>query len=177
MKYLATTLVFLATPAMASNYQICTGEFALCAASPATPTGNSIMVNTTNGPVAFPEAVAVCPVLQGPAIADVTGGNMKGSCAPPGGGKVWSLFAARPVFPQAPDWKPTKAQFCSFVVSPSTPMSNMFSFACTKIPGTRQANCYGPINESLSGAVVPDGTTAVTEAPVGATYPVSGPLP
>ena len=177
MKYLAASLILLATPAMASNYQICTGEFALCAASPATPTGKTIMVNTANQPVAFPEAVAVCPVLQGTAIADVTGGNMKGSCAPPHGDKVWSLFAARPVFPQAPDWKPTKAQFRSFVVSPSTPISNMFSFACTKIRGTRQANCYGAINENLSGATVSDGTTAVTEAPVGATYPVSGPLP
>src|ERR1700747_3230293 len=108
MKYLTAALVLLVTPAMASNYQICTDEFALCAASPATPTGKTIMVNSANGRVAFPEAVAVCPVLRGPAVADVTGGNMNGSCAPPGPGKVWSLFAARPVFPQAPDWKPTK---------------------------------------------------------------------
>ena len=50
---------------MASNYKICNGEFALCAASSATPTGKNIEVNTANGKVPFPEAVAVCPVLRG----------------------------------------------------------------------------------------------------------------
>lgn len=161
-----------------SQFAICKGEFALCAASSAKLTGNTIMVGGTS----FREAVAVCPVLTGESIADLSGGNMKGSCDAPGKGQVWSLFSPVQKFPQAPDWKPnTKAHFRTFVTGVrSSGMSNMFSFACKKtdvVNGTQLADCYGPTNENLQGQPVPVGTVVITEAPAGAPYPVGGPLP
>ena len=184
MRSVLLAAVIIATPtvALASSYKICQGEFALCAASSATPTGKNIQVNTADGKVPFPEAVAVCPVLRGNAVADVAGGNMDGDCRAPGKNQVWSLFSPRQHFPQAPDWKPVKAQFRTFLTGEGTAgMSNMFSFACTlepkRVNGVRLAKCYGPVHESVAGKPVPDGTTVVTQAPVGATYPVGGPIP
>src|SRR5262249_38040038 len=70
------------------GYQICTGTYALCAASTCTPNDNMITVNVAGGGTAqFPEASCTCPVYNGPAIADVNGGNMRGSCAAPGPGQ------------------------------------------------------------------------------------------
>jgi len=180
---LAAGLVAMSAPAHARNYKICHQEFALCAASPATLTGKKITVNVEGGGTAqFAEAVAVCPVLHGPAIADVAGGNMKGSCDQPGPGQVWSLFQYRDKFPQAPDWsRNDPSTIRTFVTSPGNGLSNMFSFACTlepkRVNGVRLAKCYGPVHESVAGKPVPDGTTVVTQAPVGATYPVGGPIP
>ena len=173
----------VAMPAQASSYKICHQDFALCAASPATLTGKQITVNVQSGGTAqFAEAVAVCPVLRGPAIADVAGGNMKGSCDQPGPGQVWSLYQYRDKFPQAPNWsRSDPAVIRTFVTSPGNGLSNMFSFACTlepkRVNGVRLAKCYGPVHESVAGKPVPAGTKVVTQAPVGATYPVGGPIP
>ena len=170
-------------PAHASSYQICHQDFALCAASPATLTGKMITVNVQGGGTAqFAEAVAVCPVLRGPAIADVAGGNMTGSCDQPGPNQVWSLYQYRDKFPQAPNWsRNDKAVIRTFVTSPGNGLSNMFSFACTlepkRVNGVRLAKCYGPVHESVAGKPVPAGTKVVTQAPVGVTYPVGGPIP
>ena len=71
-------------------FRFCQGYFALCAASTCTRTGNQIAVNTiTGGTRNFPEADCTCPVILGTSIANLSGGNMKGSCDPPGGGKLW----------------------------------------------------------------------------------------
>ena len=59
---IAAALTFTA-PAHALTIQVCTGEFALCAASPTTPVPGKTV--TVNGKV-FPLGVAVCPVLRGP---------------------------------------------------------------------------------------------------------------
>ena len=177
MNYLVLLGALLPAFVSAESFKMCTGEFALCAASGATLTGKTI---TVNGNV-FPEVVAVCPVLRGPAIADVAGGNMQGSCKPPGKNQVWSLYQIRKNIPQAPDWKhDTIAPYRTFVSSQTAQMSNLFSFSCTKstvVNGQQLANCYGPANENLSGAAVPVGTEIITQAPVGVTYPVGGPLP
>ena len=85
--------------AHATTVQICDGEFALCAASPSTAVPNQTI--SVNGKT-FALATAVCPVLKGPAVADLELTN--NSCAPPGPGKVWSLFQPRTKFPQAPTW-------------------------------------------------------------------------
>ena len=67
------------------DFQICGGYFALCAASTCTPTTKQITVRTaTGGTATFPEADCTCPVLLGPSIANLAGGNMQGSCEPPG---------------------------------------------------------------------------------------------
>jgi hypothetical protein len=180
---LAAGLLAISAPAHARSYQICHQKFALCAASPSTPTGKMITVNVEGGGTAqFPEAMAVCPVLNGPAIADVAGGNLKGSCDQPGPNQVWSLYQYRDKFPQAPNWSRSDvATIRTFTTSAGNGLSNMFSFACTLEPkrvGTvKLAKCYGPINENIAGAPVVSGTLVVTQAPTGATYPVGGPIP
>ena len=162
----------------AQTLAICKGEYALCAASSTTPTGGLIKVN---GKI-FKEGVAVCPILNGAAVANMD--LMSGSCDAPKG-KVWSLFGVPPVtsYPQAPSWAVAPAAFRSFTVgtTPETGMSNMWSFLCTKgevVNGVQLANCHGPIMESpWTGNHVLAGETAFTQAPVGATYPVGGNAP
>lgn len=84
------------------DFQICEGSFALCTASTCTPTGNKIRVNGTQR--LFAEADCTCPIFSGNAIADLTGGNMQGSCSPPPNG-TWSLFSLMFEIPQEiNDW-------------------------------------------------------------------------
>jgi len=181
---LLSAIVFVWTAALVSTLHaqtiaICKGEYALCAASPTTLTGNLIKVNGKT----FKEGVAVCPVLSGAAVANMD--LMQGSCDAPKG-KVWSLFGVPPVtsYPQAPDWTVQPAVFRSFKVgdTPTTGMSNMWSFLCTKqtkqVNGVTLASCYGPVMESpWTGNHVVPGETAFTQAPVGASYPVGGNVP
>jgi hypothetical protein len=83
------------------DFTICHGRFALCAASTCKATGKNITVNVTGGGTAtFPEYDCTCPILDGPSIADLTGGNMQGSCTPPPG-QIWSLYQPREHIPQA----------------------------------------------------------------------------
>jgi hypothetical protein len=181
MNKLSKVLLFVVTfgfagLALAQTLAICHGEYALCAASPATPTGKTITVNGT----VFQEGVAVCPVLKGKSIANLD--LMQGSCRS-GPGKVWSLFSTVTTFPQAPTWESVPAVHRTFVTTAGAGgMSNMWSFECVKQPnkvnGVELANCYGPLNESAwNSKAVPVGATVVTDAPVGATYPVGGPIP
>jgi hypothetical protein len=84
------------------DFKIYRGPYALCAASTCTSTGEEITVNVSAGGTAqFPEYDCTCPILEGPAIADLTGGNMQGSCRPPSENQVWSIFAPREHIPQA----------------------------------------------------------------------------
>jgi hypothetical protein len=155
---------------------ICPGEFALCAASGTEPVPNKTI---TVGNAVYPLGHAVCPVLAGPAIADLN--LMGGSCANPGPGKVWSLFsAAYSSYPQAPSWDVAPAKPRTFVttMAPGGGMSNMWSFPCVVRPGStngaKLADCFGPLNESPSGKPVPPGTTVITEAAEGSANPVGG---
>ena len=178
MKKLLVTLALLSSvTAIAGELSICTGQFALCAASSSTPTNKMITVHGKK----YKEGMAVCPVLKGDAIADLN--LMNGSCAAPAG-KVWSLFSSQSSYPQAPSWAVAPAQFRSFVTTnePGGGMSNMWSFLCdlqpTQVNGVTLANCYGPINESpWNERHVPVGVTAFTQAPVGASNPVGGNMP
>ena len=181
---LLSAIVFVWVSALVSTLHaqtiaICKGEYALCAASPTALTGNLIKVNGKT----FKEGVAVCPVLTGAAVANMD--LMQGSCDAPKG-KVWSLFGVPPVtsYPQAPDWTVQPAVFRSFKVgdTPTTGISNMWSFLCTKqtkqVNGVTLASCYGPVMESpWTGNHVAPGETAFTQAPVGASYPVGGNVP
>ena len=174
----AITLVLFAGSAVAHKLAICEGEYAFCGASAATATGKTITVDGEK----FQEGVAVCPVLTGPSIANLS--LMNDSCKPPKGEHtVWSLFAYKTSYPQAPDWKTLPAQPRTFVTTAGTGgMSNMWSFPCVKEPkkvnGVTLAKCFGPLNESpWTNGSVPIGTNVVTDAPVGATYPVGGPVP
>jgi hypothetical protein len=83
------------------DFTICEGHFALCAASTCQPTGGSINVNVIGGGTAtFQEYKCTCPILDGPSIADLNGGNMHGSCTPPHG-QIWSTYQPRLQIPQA----------------------------------------------------------------------------
>jgi len=178
MRPLILAAILAPFAAHATTIQVCDGEFALCAASPTTAIPNQTI--TVNG-ATFPLGTSVCPVLRGPALADMD--LMNNSCANPGPGKVWSLFQPRKQFPQAPSWATQPAAFRKFTTTatPTGGMSNMFSFPCTIRPnpinGTKLADCYGPMNESPTGVAVPPGTEVMTQSPAGAANPVGGPTP
>jgi hypothetical protein len=152
------------------EYTVCSGEFALCAASTCRPTGGSITVNVTSGGAAsFPEADCTCPILSGTAIADLAGGNMQGSCTPPSG-KIWSLFQPRSYIPQAiTDWQlsPAPPQICPASLGQGHQQVNCFSFACDtagEINGVRVATCHCALGESSNGTPVSIDTPFLTQA-------------
>ena len=186
MKKVMILLAALLLPTAANALEICKGEFALCAASTCTPTGRTI---TTNGGMAYPEALCTCPVLYGAALADPSGagGNMQGSCAPPSQkGGVWSLFAPRNEYPQAiTNWQRSEAvlQICNADLNLGAQTVNCFAFSCTKVTqhGIKLAVCSCPIGQAKGGIMPPD-TTFGTMAGQGnpaycGKYPVSAPLP
>ena len=138
----------------ADELTICTGEYALCAASTCTPTGKTI---TTNNGVTYPEVTCTCPVLNGKAIADLSAGTMKGSCLTELG-QVWSLFAPKVYYPQEASNFSTKhkdmrakVQSCGSTTSTlSASSANCFGMSCTYgkvINGTQTADCSCPIGQ------------------------------
>jgi hypothetical protein len=169
------------------DFQICHGYFALCAASTCKPTGGQITVRTaTGGTATFPEADCTCPVILGPSIANLAGGNMQGSCEPPPD-TIWSTYQPRPTIPQAlTNWVPAAAPplFCPKRLGLGNQLVNCFSFACdsqTYINNVPVVTCHCPIGESLAGTPVPPRTAFLTQAGQGdeaycAMYPVSGPI-
>jgi len=182
LKWLTILLALVSSSVYAGpNIGICTGEYALCAASSATPTGKMISVNGRK----FKEGMAVCPILTGKSVANLD--LMKGSCNAPSG-KVWSLFGMPPEssYPQAPTWTVVPAVFRTFTIgdTSTTGMSNMWSFSCDiqvqaqSTKGPKLASCYGPIMESpFTGKHVKPGELGFTQAPEGATWPVGGNAP
>lgn len=176
---LLTALTFISTNTVKAEQQlaICNGKFALCAASTCTPTGKTITVN--NG-TSYPEVVCKCPILEGGALADLSAGNMQGSCDIEEG-KVWSLFAPRLIYPQEasgfskkPKDMRAKIQKCDKSLQQGFNASNCFSFKCDIGPNNI-AICKCPMGQ------VPADTTFLTEAGQGnpdACYqhPVSLPL-
>jgi hypothetical protein len=160
----------LAQSTVPHEFRICTGDFALCAASTCTLDGNQITVN--NASTTFNESKCTCPIFTGPAIADVLGGNMKGSCKPPSdNGGVWSLYELNTHIPQAlNEWKKhgPKAAAPAFVCAGSNVQySNCFSFACTRageINGVPVATCLCATQENLEAQPVSVGTQFITQA-------------
>lgn len=176
-------LAFLAlsAPALAApDLAICEGKYALCAASTCKPVPGKFI--TVNGQQ-FPQLDCDCPVLKGPSIADLS--LMNGSCAAQPG-RVWSLFSARPVYPQASNnWKPAKAvhQECPASLNQGNQFANCWSFSCDIDPSTGRATCHCPQGESpWTGKAVPAATAFVTDAGQGNQaycnmHPVGGPVP
>lgn len=178
MKYLMIACL-LTSAASAAEFSTCEGEFAFCGASPATPTGRLITVRTASGTAQFREAVAVCPVMKGTALADLNGGNMKGRCKAPRG-SVWSLFFPFKEVPQAPSWAVSPTNPHTFTTTEAFQMTNMFSFSCKKanrVNGVRLANCFGPINENLNGTHLPVGALVFSGAPANVAFAVSAAVP
>jgi len=159
------------------------GKFAFCGASPATLTGNKIVVQGDT----FLEGCATCPVMEGTAFVNtLLVGNPY--ITPDSTNKtVWSYFWYYDSVPQAPTWQklPTANRTFTITEKPGGGMSNMWCMPCkilpNKVNGVTLAKCYGPINEMAfpmrqSVRALP-GETSVTQAPVGATYPVGTIVP
>jgi len=182
--------------------QIHKGKFAFCGASGAIPTGRKIKVQGR----LFDEGCAICPVLDGPSIANLAmygeGGtwgefNVKNNPQTPDGtdNTVWSFFwffdknDTVPQFnPQTDEWEwmnPVNRKFVVNTKYDSTSMSNMFAMPGvifdTTETGIVLAKCYGPLNEAavpLRKAIhVRDSMTSVTAAKEGFPYPVGTPIP
>lgn len=162
--------------------KVVVGKFAFCGASGATLTGNKIKVQGKE----FLEGVSICPVMEGPSIANVK--LVPNPTFTPDGTDetVWSFFWYFESVPQAPTWETLPTVNRSFVVSkkPTEAMSNMFCMPCkifTEVNGVKLAKCYGPVNEAavpLRRALrVHPGQTSITQAPVGSTYAVGTVIP
>jgi len=163
---------------------ICSGNYALCAASTCEPTGKTMV---TNDGKTYPEMVCTCPVLNGPSIADLSAGQMKGTCDVADPEKdVWSLFAPKFYYPQeASDFvqepksaTQVTAQNCPGELAPQS--VNCFGMPCTYEPelinGTLVASCTCPSRQ------IEKGTDFLIEAGQGdpsycAKHPVSAPNP
>jgi hypothetical protein len=159
------------------GFRFCQGYFALCAASTCTPTGRHIAVNTLNGSTRnFPEADCTCPVILGTSIANLSGGNMKGSCEPPPeGGKIWSTYQPRPDIPQAlTNWIPhlpedaAPPQVCPGNGNkPYAQYVQCFSFSCdmeSYINNVPVVTCHCAIGATLAGLPAPPQSSFPTQA-------------
>jgi hypothetical protein len=160
------------------NFQFCNGYYAICAASTCSPTGKMIKVNVAGGGTAmFPQVDCKCPIFHGRAIADVTGGNMQGSCDPPepGTGQIWSLFSHEEDIPQELNgWAQTPEsaeeappQICPAALNLGKESVNCFSFACdteTYINNVPIVTCHCPKGESFAGTPVDKHTAFAIQA-------------
>ena len=153
---------------------ICAGDFALCAAATCAPTGGTITLN--NGKV-FPAASCLCPVLSGLSIADLSGGNMQGSCAPPDK-EVWSTYAVESEIPQEAATPPWSAAPGSLLLCPAgDQFAECWSFSCTLasvVNGVQLAQCTCPIETGRSQFISQaglGGAAACSELPIGAAFP------
>lgn len=154
------------------EFKICQGYYALCSASTCTPTGNRIRVNGT--PRMFPEADCTCPIFSGNAIADVIGGNMKGSCAAPSPDGIWSLYSLMVEMPQEINGWVTSGPkaaapplVCSANDHQGDQQVNCFSFECDTqryINGVPVATCHCAMGESPAAQPVPPDTAFLTQA-------------
>ena len=158
------------------------GKFAFCGASGAEPTGNIITVQGRK----FKEGRSVCPVMDGPSIANLK--LVPNPSVSPDGTKdtVWSFFWYYDAVPQAPTWETLPTVNRSFVIgdTPSTQMSNMFCMPCRifkTVNGVELAECVGPLNEMAlplrRALMVHEGQTSITQAPEGSPYPVGTVIP
>ena len=163
--------------------KIMVGRFAFCGASGATLTGKIITVQGKK----FLEGCSICPVMEGPSIANVLL-VPNPSITPDSTDKtVWSYFWYYDSVPQAPFWKSLPTVNRTFIIERGLGkgMSNMWCMPCqvmkNKINGVTLAKCYGPINELAFPMRkvfrAHPGQTSVTQAPIGATYPVGTIIP
>jgi len=170
----------------APGLTMCSGSYALCAAATCKPTGQYI---TDNEGQTFPEVLCKCPVFTGVALADVTGGNMQGSCTPPVNG-VWSLFSLNLNIPQEINgvWRefvPALPHNCPKTIS-GQPVyfGQCFSYSCKnvrRINGVVVADCYCPAEQSTAPGLTEFAVQAgqceqsvCTQIPVGAPFIVPG---
>jgi hypothetical protein len=157
------------------DFQICNGYFALCAASTCTPTMRPITIRTAAGGTrVFQEADCTCPVLFGQSIANLAGGNMQGSCQPPGPGQIWSSYQATFSIPQAlTNWVTTLPEsaapplFCPKTLNLGNQFVQCFSLSCDSerwINNVPVVTCHCPIGASQAGTRVAPQTAFASQA-------------
>ena len=144
---------------------VCSGYFALCAASTCTPhPEQQIAVHTLipGHDANFIEADCTCPVILGESLADLAGGNMQGSCEPPGPGQLWSEYQIRPDIPQAiTNWVPhlpedlaAPPQTCPASLHLGNQYAQCYSMACDDeryINNVPVVTCHCAIGATLFG--------------------------
>ena len=200
MLFMASSGLLQAAPK--ARITVCEGEYALCASSTGTVTGNTITIRTFDGTLQeFPETLVTCPILKGPNIAGLNSNTMKNSCKAPKG-YVYSTFWPKFAYPQeSQNWQVAKTvtQVCS--PQPTTITTNTFpsglatqaisqcwSMKC-KVAGTSSngvplAECSCALGESPTGGGINPTESSVTGAGDGVPgntacnqNPVSGAIP
>jgi len=156
---------------MGRQLTVCHGtDFALCAASTCTATGGSIKDNQG---IKHKAVSCECPILTGDNIADLNGGNMKGSCTSSDPNVVYSTFEFSDSFPQLINgtWQlaPSIMQVCPSQDS----FSQCWNWQCTRtgtVNGVALAECTCPMEQTSDSFVTQAGQgdpSACAELPVG----------
>ena len=171
MSIFATGSAWAASSKQSRQLTICQNtEFALCAASTCVATGGFVKNNQGKK---YPAASCECPIIVGDNVADLNGGNMKGSCTSSNPNLVYSTFEFADSFPQliAGTWQdaPSVMQVCPSQDS----FSQCWNWACTR-DGTQNgialAACTCPIEQTNDAFVTQAGqgdSSACAELPVG----------
>jgi len=159
-----------------SGLTFCYGDYALCAAANCTATGGKIKVKGKK----FPAASCECPILTGWNIADLSGGNMTGSCDPPSGG-VWSTYFPLTEVPQEdtmPAWQTVAATPLTCPGGSSGKYAECFSYSCVldgTVNGQALAKCTCPIEKAPKQFVTAGGNCDVSNCSadllIGAPFP------
>ena len=144
--------------------------FALCGASTCTATGGFIRDNRG---IPHKAASCTCPILTGDNIADLNGGNMKGSCTSPDPNIVFSTYEFSDEYPQLVDgtWQdfPATVQVCPSQYS----FSQCWNWQCKRVEsenGIELAQCTCPIEKTSYSFVTQAGqgdSSACADLPVG----------
>lgn len=182
---------------------LCRGEYAFCGSSTCKPTGRKIKVNVDGGKKKkeYDESECKCPIITKEmafqngvelvGFAALEEGNMKGSCARPGPGKIWSYMGVgMQLWPQESTQPPFQTAQVAYQTCPVGSVgSNCWNFECKVDPkpinGVKVATCYCAISESIlghpadpslaietgAGSHYPNPSTACSQ------YPVSNELP
>ena len=156
MALVCATLFFTSGPARAAAKQpkgrqltICQDtEFALCAASTCTATGGSIKDNQGTKHKAVS---CECPIIVGDNIADLNGGNMKGSCTSSNPDIVYSTFEFSDSFPQLIDGTWQDATSIMQVCPSQDSFSQCWNWQCTRggtENGVELAECTCPMEKT-----------------------------
>ena len=173
--------------------QVCTNDYALCAATNCAPAKGEITVNTMGTITTWQAADCLCPILRGPSVSSPGTGNMPegNKCVDPvmvdGKTGVWSAYSIRKNIPQAPDWKHRATAQPYVCDTLPEGMAQCYSFACSpageaigpdgKPTGVMLASCKCPINEAPNGQAVDVATTPIITQAATCNLPVGGPAP
>ena len=178
MALVCAMLFFAAGPARAASkpkgrlLTICHDtEFALCAASTCVATGGTVKDNQGTKHKAVS---CECPIIVGDNIADLNGGNMKGSCTSSDPNVVYSTFEFSDSFPQLIDGTWQDAAPVVQVCPSQDSLSQCWNWQCTRDGtqnGVELAACTCPMEKTGNSFVTQAGqgdSSACAELPVGA---------